>query len=95
MAKYDPLADYLHATGRKHVRLTFSEVETIIDADLPSSAFKYNRWWNGPHAIWLSEGWRAIPVRRKQFVDFRRDKLAQRLARDKAAWLRPARPGHG
>ena len=57
--KYEPLEIYLEniPSTKREVTLTFREVERILGARLPASAFKYREWWanqsdtsNRPHA---------------------------------------------
>ncbi len=85
MSKYDPMASYLEAQRKRGVRLTFQQIESILGTKLPASASKYESWWNGNSAVWLFSGWRAIPNLRKKRVDFRRDKIAQRLLAKRTA----------
>lgn len=88
MSKYDPLAEYLRGVSKRGTRLTFDEIERILGTSLPPSAHKYQRWWNGNSAVWLYDGWRAIPDLRKNRVTFVRDRIAKRLLADR---LRPPR----
>jgi len=63
--KYAPLYSYLKNTEAMTVRLSFEEIEDILDASLPASARKYDVWWNPaghPHAErWAELGWTADP----------------------------------
>lgn len=45
--KYDPLRDYLIERGASTttIDLSFAQIESIIGADLPPSAFEYREWW--------------------------------------------------
>ena len=47
-AKYEPLGNYLLdlAADVNEVRLTFKEIEKIIEASLPASARNYREWWS-------------------------------------------------
>ncbi len=79
MPNYDRLHDYLlnappHVTSMK---LSFTELEQIVQGPLPSSARRYPAWWaNDPshsHAQrWLRAGWRVghgeIPAEVVEFV---------------------------
>jgi hypothetical protein len=69
--KYQSLRAYLVA--RQHtprVQLTFAEIEEVIAASLPDSAFKYREWWsnqsdtsNRPQAAaWIDAGFRVDSV---------------------------------
>jgi len=91
MSKYDPLADYLTRLSKRRTRLTFAEIERILDASLPASASRHPGWWSGNSAVWLYSGWRAIPELRKKRVVFVRDRAAQRLVANR---LRPPRQPH-
>ncbi len=68
MSKYDPLAHHLRESRQVAVPMTFEEIERIIGARLPPSAFKYRPWWsNNPsnsvitHA-WLNAGYKSSEV---------------------------------
>ena len=68
MGIYEPMTHYLLRTRADHVRLTFKEIEAIIDRALPGSAYRHREWWaNNPtghsHArSWASAGWRTEQV---------------------------------
>jgi hypothetical protein len=64
MAKYDPLHVFLAAHHGREATLPFSELEQILDADLPPSARKHREWWanerEGMHThahAWMKAGW--------------------------------------
>ena len=61
--KYDPLATYLAALPSAEVTLTLGEIEAIIGAPLPASAWLRTWWANtlafGQGRAWLSVGWRV------------------------------------
>ncbi len=58
MSKYAPLATYLRETGRETVSMSFAEIERIIGADLPPSAFKHRPWWsNNPSNSVITYAW--------------------------------------
>jgi len=80
MTKYQPLEAHLRKSGQETVSMTFSEIEEVIGAELPASAFKHRGWWsNNPsnsvitHA-WLDAGYKSanvdIPGRRLMFRRF-------------------------
>ena len=65
--------------SKKHLELTFSQVETILGAPLPASASKLQTWWtNVPPKIqshrtaWLNNGWMVkefdLQAKRVKFV---------------------------
>ena len=49
MRKYDPLFYYLNANGRQQITLNYDEIENIISAKLPDSAYKHRVWWENSH----------------------------------------------
>jgi hypothetical protein len=69
----------------RSVRLTFAQIEGILGTRLPASAAKHYGWWSGNSAVWVFEGWRAIPNLRKKRVDFRRDRIAKRVLEQRLA----------
>ena len=77
--KYGPLRNYLAARAEDRITLTFAQIEHIIDAPLPPSAYRRDWWVNVPHGrthaqAWLAAGWRlqAADIRRRT-VTFRRE----------------------
>ena len=68
MSKYGPLETHLRRSGQTSVPMTFGEIEHVIGAKLPPSAFKHRPWWsNNPsnsvitHA-WLGAGYKTAEV---------------------------------
>ena len=65
MAKYDPLNEYLsNLSGKNEITLSFEQVEKIIQAKLPFSAYNHRAWWsNERHGVhvsahaWMGAGW--------------------------------------
>ncbi len=75
MAKYDPLKEYLSSLPPKQndVTLTFEQLERIIYAKLPHSAFVHRAWWsnerNGVHVsahAWMGAGWMVETVNQRE-----------------------------
>jgi hypothetical protein len=73
--KYTPLEQYLRdlPPDQTEVTLSFEQIERIISAKLPPSAYEYQQWWDrekeGNHVnarAWASAGWKV------QSVDFNR-----------------------
>jgi len=66
MSSYAPLFEYLRGLGQESVKLSFSELETILGFRLPYSACTYNAWWaNGGHSqanSWLNAGFKVDKV---------------------------------
>jgi hypothetical protein len=77
--KYTPLEHYLQSLPdhQQEVILAFEQIERIINAKLPPSAYGYLQWWEnekeGNHVnarAWANAGWKV------ESVDFNR-KLAR------------------
>lgn len=81
MSIYAKLTDILEAQTGDSWKVSFSELERLLNQKLPSSAFKYAGWWsnnptnNAMTKIWLMAGWRTEKVDVPgQTVVFRRNK---------------------
>jgi len=71
--KYKALANHLQNShpSQKELTLTFTEIEKLIKAPLPESAFKHRAWWSNqtdvskrPQArAWISAGFQVDKVR--------------------------------
>jgi hypothetical protein len=77
--KYTPFENYLRdlPANQNEVALSFEQIERIINAKLPPSAYEYQQWWEnekeGNHVnarAWANAGWKV------ESVDFNR-KLAR------------------
>ena len=75
--KYTPLENYLRGLpgNQREVVLSFEQIERIINAKLPPSAYGYQEWWEnekeGNHVnarAWATAGWRveSVDFSRKQ-----------------------------
>ena len=75
--KYTPLEDYLRGlpVSQREVVLSFEQIERIINAKLPASAYGYQQWWDnekeGNHVngrAWANAGWKveSVDFHRKQ-----------------------------
>lgn len=80
MGKYTPLEEFLASADKREIRLTFSEIESIIGTPLPASAYAYRPWWaNGDHThtqslAWLNAGLKVEQVDlARQTVLFRKN----------------------
>ena len=66
MGIYDPLKEYLSLSSQSSIRLTFSEIEKILNHTLPKSAYTYKAWWaNGGHSqadAWIDAGYKVTDV---------------------------------
>jgi CBS domain-containing protein len=69
-SRYGPLADWLQGQpgGINQVPLTFNQIESIIRADLPTSARQHRAWWandsvgHSHSQLWLEAGWRTTAI---------------------------------
>ena len=66
-SKYTPLEYYLRGLpeSQREVTLGFQQIERILNAKLPSSAYEDRRWWDheteGNHInkrAWANAGWK-------------------------------------
>jgi hypothetical protein len=66
MGKYDPLFRYLNSNGNPKVILSYVEIENILSAKLPNSAYEYKEWWdNNSHVqskFWRDAGYQVDTV---------------------------------
>jgi hypothetical protein len=82
VGKYDRLANYLkfRASFTNTVKLSFAKIDGIIGDNLPTSAYRDERWWsNSPnvsHAkAWVKAGWNIQEVNLKEgYVVFKKVK---------------------
>ncbi|KIL53443.1 hypothetical protein KP77_04190 [Jeotgalibacillus alimentarius] len=71
-----PLQNYLKKSTSSHVALTFNEIEIILNAPLPKSAYKYKAWWvNSRNAhshasTWLEANYIVGEVKFGEYVKF-------------------------
>ena len=58
MSKYAPLTAHLRASGKAEILMTFGQVETVIGAKLPASAYRHRSWWsNNPSNSVVTRAW--------------------------------------
>lgn len=68
MSKYSPLENHLKAKGYDHIPMTFDQIESVIESDLPPSARKHRAWWsnNPTNSVityaWLAAGYKTADV---------------------------------
>jgi hypothetical protein len=67
MSRYEPLTRYLEGRRGSEAPLTFREVESILNRNLPLSARRHQPWWANTrthsHAeAWLRVGWKTRNV---------------------------------
>ena len=81
MSIYDPLRLKLESLHEQSVRLTFSDIESILGRPLPVSAHKFSAWWGNESArkaglaqakAWLAAGFHARVSLKLRSVEFRR-----------------------
>ena len=69
-SRYQRLADYLTAQSADEVRLSFAQIEALLRAPLPTSAY-LRYWWRGHGATyragqaWRAAGWEATALTRR------------------------------
>jgi hypothetical protein len=88
MTKYSPLRDFLTHQSKHEVRLDFDQVEKILGASLPRSAYEHQAWWaNDPgHSqcrSWHDAGWKTenLNLSRRTVVFTRiADQVSEQLA---------------
>ncbi|WP_431810637.1 DUF7662 domain-containing protein [Lysinibacillus capsici] len=74
--RYVPLEQYLMTMSMNEIKLTFSEIESILKDKLPASAYKYPAWWGNTvqsqkHAVtWLNAGYKIKVVEFGNYVTF-------------------------
>ncbi|MEB3212840.1 MAG: helix-turn-helix transcriptional regulator [Leptolyngbyaceae bacterium] len=99
-SKYYPLFQYLNDSTEDAIRLTFAEIEAIMNASLPASAGDRQNWWSNrdsPSALqasaWISAGYHVETVdlheQTVQFQKFQADYNIQRKDGD-IIWQRDA-----
>ena len=99
MSKYDALTNHLQHQKTGHYPINFNEIERIVDAKLPASAYKYPAWWsNNPSnnvmtGAWLRAGWESsnVDIPGQKLV-FRRKTTPKEPATAKSA---PSAPSTG
>ena len=57
MRKYDPLFRYLKSNTTPQMILSYVEIENILSAKLPDSAYKFKQWWDNNSHV-QSKSWR-------------------------------------
>ena len=57
MGKYDPIFRHLKQSSKSQNILTYTEMENILSAKLPASAYKYKEWWDNNSHV-QSKSWR-------------------------------------
>ncbi len=97
--KYDPLFTFLNnQTHKAELTLSFTEIETILNASLPRSARQQRGWWsnraNGGHQAraWLEAGFEVVAIDlKKETIRWQRPGLVYHIRRrgDEVMWDAP------
>ena len=59
-SKYDALADYLRRQVSDRIRMSFKQVDGLVEGGLPPAAWKHRAWWsNNRSNTSARNGWRA------------------------------------
>jgi len=104
--KYSPLSEYLARRARYGdlATLTFAKIESIIGANLPSSASQDIHWWNNaPSRVqaqaWMNVGWRVHDVNLndrtitfKRIISPKKETGKKRRKRASASTMKTFRP---
>ncbi len=57
MTKYASLGDFLVAKGQPEIKLSFLEIEKILNFKLPHSAYTYPAWWSNDNTHSQAKSW--------------------------------------
>src|SRR5574341_1769647 len=66
--KYEPLYEHLRRSGKDEVRLTFAQIEKLIDSELPESARQSRAFWSNRSSgalqasAWMEAGYHVMDV---------------------------------
>jgi hypothetical protein len=75
MSKYESLAKFLASSNASELVMTFTQLEQILGAPLPTSARTHRPWWaNSAHGHVQSKGWLDAGYESQQ-VDLQGEKL--------------------
>ena len=68
MGKYEPLTEFLRNQAVNEVKMTFAQIQRVIDARLPPKAQRHRAWWsnnalnNVMTRAWIDAGFRSEQV---------------------------------
>jgi hypothetical protein len=57
MAKYDPLERHLRNSNQRPLTMTFANIQQIIGANLPQSAYDWRPWWANDRSHVQARAW--------------------------------------
>jgi len=72
MPVYDNLRDHLQKCDLQSLRMSFIEIENLIERSLPPIARKWSEWW--ANGAWQTAGYDAEVNITEETVTFRRKK---------------------
>ncbi|MED1601720.1 hypothetical protein [Alkalihalophilus marmarensis] len=90
--KYLPLFIYLNRQTNSSITMSFEEIEDILQAPLPASAYQYSAWWSNSqdahsHTFsWLEAGFAVHHVTFGETIQFKRIKEKE-LEQEEEAYL--------
>ena len=91
MTKYQALEVHLRESGQDSVPMTFADIEQVIGAALPASAFKHRPWWsNNPSNSSITHSWLKAGYKTENV-----DMAGQKLVFVKAAQYPPVPEASG
>ncbi len=93
-SKYYPLYQYLQQNERDRVTLTLAQIEGLLEASLPATAYSQRAWWsNRSHgavqaAAWMEAGYHVLDLDLEaQEVTFGKPGLVYNVRREKGQVL--------
>lgn len=67
MSKYSSLTTFLSSRTQPRISMSFEDIERIVDARLPQSAFSHRAWWsNNPTNSVMTKAWLAAGFRSEE-----------------------------
>lgn len=94
--KYEPLSEYLMTLAGDEVCFTFAEIEAILGAALPPTAWRRSMWWanslrpDHPQSrAWLGSGWTVSADVNNGAVTFFRGAAGSASAKRPYHWHAP------
>ena len=79
MSKYEPIYYFLNSSNKTSVILSYEQIEKIINAKLPGSAFVYREWWdNNSHVqsiYWRKAGYLVTDIALGKSVRFTKEQI--------------------
>jgi hypothetical protein len=83
--KYEPLTEFLRRQTRAVVRMSFDEIERVIEAKLPRSATDHRAWWsNNSENNVMTKAWKDAGFESED-VDMKSRRVSFRRVRTEAS----------